>query len=86
MELILLRWFDSALAPSSAVYDEEDIAHDSGLLILETVGWLVVEVDEPHGGHYAIAASKHGEKDLRGLQWIPKANVISKSTLILKRS
>lgn len=76
--VLRLRWFDSAIGPATAVYTPEDIESER-LIILETVGWLVGETDEPYGGHYILAASKHGDTDWRGIQLIPKANVIAKS-------
>ncbi len=75
-DLILLRWFDSTVASASAVFDAEDIASEK-LVVLETVGWLVAETDAPYGGHYVLAASKHGAEDWRGVQLIPKVNVIA---------
>jgi len=74
--LIVIRWFDSALSQATYVYTKED-AEAHSLIILETVGWLVKETDAPFGGHFIIAASKHGEEGAwRGVQSIPKANVI----------
>ena len=79
-ELILLRWFDSAVAPAQAVYDEDDIEAEH-LIVLETVGWHLGLKEDAYGGHYVVAASRHGEKDYRGVQLIPKVNVIAFSKL-----
>ncbi len=74
-EVVFLRWFDSAIGPSTAVYTPEDIQAET-LIILETVGWLVNESYDPHGGHFTLATSRHGDVDFRGIQLIPRANVI----------
>jgi len=74
--LILLQWFDSAICQATTVYDAEDATAQT-LVVLETVGWLIAETNEPYGGHYTLAASKHGDTAWRGLQMIPKANVIA---------
>ena len=77
--VVRLMWFDSAVGPATAVYTREE-ALEHGLIILETVGWLVGETDKPHGGCYVLAASKHGETDWRGLQSISKESVIEMRT------
>lgn len=74
-ELILLRWFDSAVAPATEVYTTEQGKQEKPVA-LETIGWLVAETGEPYGGAYIIASSQHG-MDWRGVQLIPKVNVIS---------
>ncbi len=79
-DLILLRWFDSTVASATAVYDQEDIEAEH-LIVLETVGWHLGLKEDAYGGHYVLAASRHGEKDYRGVQLIPKANVIAFSRL-----
>lgn len=75
MRFVVLRWFDSSIGPAAAVYTQQE-ADEHSLIVLETVGWLVAETDEPYGGWYTLAASKHGDEDWRGLQSIPKTNVI----------
>lgn len=79
-DVILLRWFDSTVAPAAAVYDQDDIEAEH-LIILETVGWNLGLKTDAYGGHYVVAASKHGEEDYRGVQLIPKVNVIAFSNL-----
>ena len=79
-DLILLRWFDSAVAPAQAVYDDDAIEAEQ-LIILETVGWNLGLKTDAYGGHYVVAASRHGEKDYRGVQLIPRVNVIAFSRL-----
>ena len=80
-DLILLRWFDSTVADATAVYDDDDIEAEH-LIVLETVGWHLGLKEDAYGGHYVVAASRHGEKDYRGVQLIPKANVIALSRLL----
>lgn len=74
-DLMIIQWFDSTVAPATAVYTQEEALAEK-LVVLETVGWLVAETEAPYGGCYILAASKHGE-DWRSLQLIPKANVIT---------
>jgi len=74
MEIVLIRWFDSAISHSTSVYTPAE-ALQEGPIVMETVGWLINETSEPYGGSYTLADSKHDE-DWRGLQVIPKANVI----------
>lgn len=76
-QIIILRWFDSSVGGATAVYSTKEM-EDEKLVVLETIGWLISETEEPYGGAYKVAASKHGE-DWRGMQLIPKANVISLS-------
>lgn len=73
--LIRLRWFDSTMGPATAVYTLEEALAEK-MVVMETVGWLVAETEEPHGGYYLLAASQHGA-DWRGIQLIPKVNAIS---------
>ena len=80
MEAVVIRWFDSAIAPSTLVYTPSEVASET-LIELEVIGWLLKETDEPHGGHYTIAASSHGGEDWRGVQLIPKVNVIEISRM-----
>jgi len=74
-DLILLRWFDSAIGRATEVYTPQEAAQE-GMIVLVTVGWLLRETTEPYGGYYTLAASKHGNANWRGIQVIPKANVI----------
>ena len=77
---ILIRWFDSTIGPATEVFTAKEL-EAATLIILETVGWLVDETDSPHGGHYMLATSKHGDVDWRGYQMIPKVNVIRTTAL-----
>lgn len=74
--ILQITWIDSALAPSSSVYTQAD-AIDGSLVTLVTVGHLVFEDD----GQVCLAASKHGSKDWRGVQWIPKVNITEREEL-----
>lgn len=75
-----IQWFDSTVAPATAVYDAEDCEAEK-LVVLVTISWLVAEKDEPFGGYYVLAASKHGSDSWRGVQLIPKVNVLTKVVL-----
>lgn len=74
-EIVIIRWFDSSVGGATAVYSTKEMKEEQ-LIVLETIGWLIEETAEPYGGVYKIAASKHQE-DWRGMQLIPKANVIA---------
>lgn len=75
--VLCITWLDSSCAPSTAVYTTEEAQRDTDLVRLEVVGWLVFEDEE----RVCLAASRHGEEDWRGLQSIPKVNIVGRKEL-----